>query len=800
MEKIINKLDKIYLVILCLNIALLNLLVGSTLTDPRFVLQALIMFETLIYIIIKKINKKQNIIIKNKIDVVMLLFTISSILPLIFKTYVSKYYTINMFLMTITMYCLYIQTRNIITTPKRKNVIIITSLISSILIIIFGIDKLYFNTFKPFLDKIYTAASGAYGMTSTLGYSNAVASYMMFMFILALGKYLQTPKKSIKCLYALSMQISMLGFYFGNSRAGMILLSIILVFYCIMLKKKILSIRTIFQLIFTFSYAILFEKVTQQYTTKTILWVQLSSFLVINYLINYILEIIIKKINMKRIEKYISIKRLITLILIITIGIGTFIIIDSRRSEPITKKDDEIVVIYGNIFDSNTKYEIKIDYEANIQEDSFIQINVRNQYRKNNTIGKMNVKNGKNTDIVEVTTPDMIIERGQLVFKTKGDGKITINKIYINDKEYVAKCKYVPESILKLMRTVNFKTTSVSERISMYKSGLKLVKRSPLIGSGGKTYSSLFATVKEYNYSTFELHNYIIDLLIDYGIFGLLMYVIIIALTIKSFLKSEKNITDLSIFTAIMFVTIHTIFDFDLAYMVTFANYFIFIAIINKNDKEIQAIKLEKWICNILCVIFAILIIFNIRCAYGKYLSTKKEYEKAIKYYPYSKEIKEKIININENNKEMLKNYFKTEKNNNQLKMCRKLYKKISSKYSVNKYYDGKEEIKIIYNELVINPRDERYNVSAILNKGELLNSMVKLLENVKLVTKDEELEEMIYGFANEFLEKYDENVEQIKDTNKNLYKEENIARELDRYKKIYDDLSIYKQIYMDIQ
>ena len=148
----------------------------------------------------------------------------------------------------------------------------------------------------------------------------------------------------------------------------------------------------------------------------------------------------------------------------------------------------------------------------------------------------------------------------------------------------------------------------------------------------------------------------------------------------------------------------------------------------------------------------------------------------------------------------MLKNYFKTEKNNNQLKMCRKLYKKISSKYSVNKYYDGKEEIKIIYNELVINPRDERYNVSAILNTGELLNSMVKLLENVKLVTKDEELEEMIYGFANEFLEKYDENVGQIKDTNKNLYKEKNIARELDRYKKIYDDLSIYKQIYMDIQ
>ena len=77
---------------------------------------------------------------------------------------------------------------------------------------------------------------------------------------------------------------------------------------------------------------------------------------------------------------------------------------------------------------------------------------------------------------------------------------------------------------------------------------------------------------------------------------------------------------------------------------------------------------------------------------------------------------------------------------------------------------------------------------------------MVKLLENVKLVTKDEELEEMIYGFANEFLEKYDENVGQIKDTNKNLYKEKNIARELDRYKKIYDDLSIYKQIYMDIQ
>ena len=145
-------IEKIYLMILCSNIVLLNLLVGSSHTDPRFALQALIMFETLIYIIIQKINKKKNILIKSKIDICMILYTISSSLPLIFKTYASQNYTINMILMQLTVYCLYIQTRNIITTPKRKNILINTALISSILIVIFGIDELYFDTFRPFLN------------------------------------------------------------------------------------------------------------------------------------------------------------------------------------------------------------------------------------------------------------------------------------------------------------------------------------------------------------------------------------------------------------------------------------------------------------------------------------------------------------------------------------------------------------------------------------------------------------------------------------------------------------------------
>ena len=493
-------IEKIYLMILCSNIVLLNLLVGSSHTDPRFALQALIMFETLIYIIIQKINKKKNILIKSKIDICMILYTISSSLPLIFKTYASQNYTINMILMQLTVYCLYIQTRNIITTPKRKNILINTALISSILIVIFGIDELYFDTFRPFLNLIYSANSDAYGMVSTIGYSNAVASYMTFMLFLALGKYLSTQTNWQKSLYAVSMQISMLGIYFGNSRAGMVIFAMLIVPYLIKIKEIKARIQVIIQIIGTFLMAFIFEKVLNQYTNEWIIWIQFLALLLLNYIINYVYEIIEPKVQnkmkMKSYKKYI-----IDLGIVATIIFIIFALTIGKQSKPIVMGEKEkFIEILGEKLEPNTNYKITIEYEAKVNEkNDTIEIFEINKYRKQKEIGSTYIKNGTNIETIEIETTNMEIERARIYFYLYNNDKVTVNKIYINDKEYIARYKYIPDSIVRLIRTINLKTTSISERLTMYSDGLKLVKRSPLIGNGGKAFSSLYPTVKSYN-------------------------------------------------------------------------------------------------------------------------------------------------------------------------------------------------------------------------------------------------------------------------------------------------------------
>lgn len=136
MKKIENKLDKIYCIIICINVILLNIFIGDTHNEPRTILETSIIIEALIYVIISKIQKKKKILIKGKIDIAVLAMSIITIIPLILRTYCSLNDTINSFFQYLTIYSMYIIMRNVVTTPKRKNIFINTTLIASTLIII----------------------------------------------------------------------------------------------------------------------------------------------------------------------------------------------------------------------------------------------------------------------------------------------------------------------------------------------------------------------------------------------------------------------------------------------------------------------------------------------------------------------------------------------------------------------------------------------------------------------------------------------------------------------------------------
>ena len=116
-----KKIDKIAYVVILISIVLLNVFIGSNIKDPIWLIQLIVSVFTVVYIIVKKIGKEKNIIIKGKIDIAVLVFMISTILPFIFKTYASLEGTINFILKYWSFFGFYILVRNVIVEQKQSN-------------------------------------------------------------------------------------------------------------------------------------------------------------------------------------------------------------------------------------------------------------------------------------------------------------------------------------------------------------------------------------------------------------------------------------------------------------------------------------------------------------------------------------------------------------------------------------------------------------------------------------------------------------------------------------------------------
>ena len=82
MEKV-NVKKKIGFTIIILTIILLNIFIGSNIKQPIWIIQTVLCIFMTVYLIISKINKKRDIIIKGKIDIAVFAFMIATTVPLL---------------------------------------------------------------------------------------------------------------------------------------------------------------------------------------------------------------------------------------------------------------------------------------------------------------------------------------------------------------------------------------------------------------------------------------------------------------------------------------------------------------------------------------------------------------------------------------------------------------------------------------------------------------------------------------------------------------------------------------------
>ena len=746
-----NIFEKIYFLILCLNVFLLNLFVGSTHDDPKTLLETIIIIEALIFIIISKIKKKDHVLIKGKIDIAVIIMVTTTSIPLIFRKYCSLSDTIDIFIEYLAVYSTYIMVRNIITSEKKKDIFLDIILLGSSLIVIFGIDRLNFNVFQKLYDLTRVSQVSEWRMTSTIGYSNAVFAYIVSLMFIALGKYSITKSKVKSGLYAVYIGLAMYAFYYCNSRAGMVIFALIFVLFLIKIKNKNYIFLSLATVIYTYILVVIFDKIKSINYTATMLALEIF----ISLLVSFILGILMKKIS-NNIKWKISKKSSITILIGFTSILILYFFIAQNISEPL-KFDSE----YGNAtiykIKSETVYIVKLDYTYYGSNPLTMKVfEVDNKRNKKYLYSEVIKESGENltTEFI-IKTDD--VDYAMVEFYIPSDSSIILNKLYMDGKEEIVNYKYIPNDIMRLIKTFKMGNISISERISMYKSGLELFKESPIVGNGAKTYDNMFQKVRKYAYTTREVHSYYLDILMDYGIIGITSCMMILAITIYNFIKQKntKNIINIGIFFGWLLVAIHTIIDFDLAYLLTLTNFFVMIALINEEDNKMH-IK-NKCIEIATIAVMSIVILLNIFKLPGENLYRKGKYKEAMKHLFYSKNNMSLYLDSKEDDDE--------ENINNKKKILIKYLNNEKNRYQYNK-------IKLLYNISL-----ELIRKNKIDDGIEGIEAILNLIENDKVIIKYDCIDKYKWD---EFIKKFKDDIEQI---DNQIYNEKikNITYKIDR-------------------
>ena len=706
-EKLINK---IIMFLICATLFIINILIGPSTNHNDIMINIIVTLVTMIFIITKKISQKEKIL-ENKLDIFVLSLCISSCIPLIFNTYTTLTSCINSILKYISAFWIYIIVKDVIKeNPKVKTYIIHIIMISAVLLVIFGIDKMSTNLFSSFAKAINVSeiTYEEIRMDSFFSYANAFAAFCSMALFLTIGEYIKNGKTIKKYIYGIAIFILETGIILSYSRMIFIFLSIVFFIYLILLKSKELRMKalecTIVTGIFVIIYTNLYMKLLSS-GNYMMLWILLWIF----SLLTSAIAVAFQKLNSKLMKikmQHVAIS--IVMITIIMIGV---IMIGLQQTEPLvmfhtntSEKEvtKEIYQVQGN---KNYTFTFDIEAKSSYKNTDIFKITILEKNKYFDDINQTSLEFGTYSGKKEIsittmqnTTEIFIIFSSKIV---KKDMYLKINQLLINDNEEVLNYKYLPTSLVSKIKNISLNTKSAWERGVFITDALKLIKDNFLFGIGGDGWQYREGEVQSYYYWAREVHSYPIQVFLEFGIVGFLSLIGIVILVIKYsyvYLKEQKNPEYIAILCSILVVFLHSFLDFDMSYMCIMIMIFTLLGIVNamaipeKRDK-----KKTKNIINSL-IFIGLIPILGINglnhYMYSQMQETESEedvdiaYEKlqTINQYPtYLSSVIEKKIELtqiysriyeidkNEEIIEDLKWMLKYEKYNNTLENCKQL-------------------------------------------------------------------------------------------------------------------------------
>jgi len=131
----------------------------------------------------------------------------------------------------------------------------------------------------------------------------------------------------------------------------------------------------------------------------------------------------------------------------------------------------------------------------------------------------------------------------------------------------------LPDALQKQISSINLETGSVLGRLGFYDDALRISQHYPLLGAGGEGWRILYVQYQTEPYMSNEIHNGYLEVLLNIGIIGSAVFLIVFALLITAMFKGRARQDTAAGQTAItgmisaaVMLFVHAFFDFNFSF------------------------------------------------------------------------------------------------------------------------------------------------------------------------------------------------------------------------------------------
>ena len=125
-------------------------------------------------------------------------------------------------------------------------------------------------------------------------------------------------------------------------------------------------------------------------------------------------------------------------------------------------------------------------------------------------------------------------------FEFSAEDNVTILSATCGDQEIPLRYLLMPEFIVKRLQGVFANQNSI-QRLVFFSDGLKLFRRSPIVGLGMGAFENGIKSVQSFYYETKYAHNHYFQTMLETGVIGLILFLSLLVSSAVAILKSRKN-------------------------------------------------------------------------------------------------------------------------------------------------------------------------------------------------------------------------------------------------------------------